>query len=289
MFDRFVTVDWSANNRPKVGPDSIWICNLGAEGCQTVNPRTRGDAEARVRSLLVDALARRERVLVGFDFPYAYPRGFAQALGLAGEPWRAVWRYLADAIDDDPRTNRSNRFAVASAINARLAAHAFWGRPSGQLFDHLSAKRDQVRYRIEAETVGLAEWREVERLLRSRGGRPHSAWKLLGAGCVGSQALTGIPVVARLRDDPGLAGVSRVWPFEVRVPPVPPGEPAVVHAEIWPSLAPVPSTEGRVKDEAQVVQVARELRDRDAAGTLAEAMAAPPSDAAEEGWILGVE
>ena len=63
IFDRFITVDWSANNRPKVGPDSIWICNLGPEGWPTVNPRTRGDAEARIRALLVDAVARRERVL----------------------------------------------------------------------------------------------------------------------------------------------------------------------------------------------------------------------------------
>jgi hypothetical protein len=32
IFDRYVTVDWSANNRPKTGKDSIWICNLSADG-----------------------------------------------------------------------------------------------------------------------------------------------------------------------------------------------------------------------------------------------------------------
>ena len=35
-----------------------------------------------------------ERVLVGFDFPYGYPAGFAAALDLTGPPWLAVWRYL---------------------------------------------------------------------------------------------------------------------------------------------------------------------------------------------------
>jgi len=224
IFDRYVTVDWSASNRPKTGKDSVWICSLGDDGEPSVtNPPTRRTAEAAVRDLLVDAVERGERVLIGFDFPYAYPIGFAAALVLDGQPWRAVWEFLDGHVQDDRETNENNRFDVASAINARLTHHAFWGRPWTQVHDHLSARRDQVRYRLDGETAGLSEWREVELVLRRRGHPPHSTWKLFGAGSVGSQTITGIPVVSRLRHDPELMTISRVWPFEVTVPELPPG------------------------------------------------------------------
>ena len=289
IFDRYVAVDWSANNRPKTGKDSIWICNLSADGePDTANPPTRREAEDEVRGLLSEAVDQGERILIGFDFPYAYPSGFAATLGLHGPPWLAVWQYLATRIQDD-HLNNNNRFEVASAINGQLIHHVYWGRPSQPSLDHLSSRRDKVRYRIEGETHGLSEWREVELALRSRGSHPHSTWKLLGAGSVGSQALTGIPVVLRLRSDSHLAATSRVWPFEVKVPELPEGRPAVVHAEIWPSLFRVPSVEGQVTDESQVIGLAQEFRDRDRTGRLRPLFAAAASSSTkEEGWILGV-
>jgi precorrin-8X/cobalt-precorrin-8 methylmutase len=291
-FDRYVVVDWSAGSVRRTGRDSIWTCSLGAAGdAATRNPPTRRAAEAEVRRLLLDAVRAGERVLVGFDFPYAYPRGFAAALGLRGEPWRAVWAELERLVRDDrPTPNASNRFEVASALNGRLTGHAYWGRPERQPHPHLSMRRDLVRYRLAGEAAGLSELRDVEDRLRRRGRWPQSAWKLLGAGSVGSQALTGIPVVGRLRHHPALAPASRVWPFEVLVPDPPPGRPAVVHAEVWPSLFAVPEVPGMVRDEAQVVHLARRLRDEDRDGGLGALFAAASeSDASgEEGWILGV-
>jgi precorrin-8X/cobalt-precorrin-8 methylmutase len=76
IFDRYITVDWRASNRPRTGKDSIWICTLGLdEPPSTMNPRTRGAAEAALHRLLATAVDHRERVLIGFDFPYGYPRG----------------------------------------------------------------------------------------------------------------------------------------------------------------------------------------------------------------------
>src|SRR6266487_144038 len=292
MFDSYVTVDWSASNVPRTGRDSIWVCSLGAEGeASTRNPPTRRDAERLVRRLLHDAVQRRERVLVGFDFPYAYPRGFAAALALGGEPWRAVWAELERLVRDDwPAPNSSNRFEAASALNGRLAHHAYWGRPPGQPHPHLSARRDVVRYRIEGVGAGLSEWRDVERRLRRRGRHLQPAWKLLGAGSVRSQALTGIPVVSRLRHDPALESVSRVWPFEVRVPDPHAGRPAIVHVEIWPSYADIPEVAGQVRDRTQVIGLAERFRGEDRTGGLRDLFAAAgASDASgEEGWILGV-
>ncbi len=289
IFDRYITVDWSASNRPRTGKDSIWVCVMDAAGnAVTQNPPTRARAAAIVLDVLQRFATNGERVLVGFDFPYAYPAGLAAELGASGPQWLAVWRYLVGQVRDDEK-NVSNRFQVAAGINARLGHEVFWGRPSSQPFEALSARRDRVVYRLEGEDGGLPEWREVEALLHMRGRHPHSAWKLFGSGSVGSQALTGIPVVSRLRYDGHVADISAVWPFEVSVPELPEGRGAVIHAEIWPSLVSVPVASGQVKDQAQVLCIARELRDRDRAGGLAGLFAAAPANCRlDEGWILGV-
>jgi len=290
LFDRFVIVDWSASNRPRTGKDSVWIADLDATGSlRTQNPATRGRAEVALRSLLRRAVESGERVLVGFDFPFGYPRGFAAALNLDPPAWWATWRLLSAEIRDLPETNANNRFEVAARLNARLGAHAFWGRPGARALADLSARRDRVVYRPGNGTSGVAERREVETAVGARGQHPQPVWKLLGTGSVGSQALTGIPVVARLREDPLLAGVSAVWPFEVAVPELPPGRAAVILTEIWPSMIPIPDVDGRVKDELQVLAVASSYLEQDRTGTLVEAFAAAPARAGdEEGWILGV-
>jgi precorrin-8X/cobalt-precorrin-8 methylmutase len=290
LFDRYLIVDWSASSKPKGGKDSVWIADLGSDGPPlTRNPRTRREAEAIVRGVLREAVDERHRVLVGFDFPYSYPAGFACALGLDGAAWEAIWKCLAESIEDDDR-NVNNRFHVADEINARLPNPVFWGCPNGKVFDHLAPTKDQVIYSLDGEGEGLAEWREVEAILHAHRQHPQATWKLNGNGSVGGQSLTGIPVLARLRSDPALAAVSLVWPFEVAEPNFPDGEAAILHAEIWPSLRDIPAVEGQVKDESQVIFLAEEYRSRDLAGTLGSLFAAASSPAAlEEGWILGVE
>jgi hypothetical protein len=301
LFDRYVAVDWSANSVPKRGRDSIWVRSLGAGDAAgggphdlVANPRTRAEARVLLRDHLVAAVSRRERVLVGFDVAYGYPAGFAAALGLDGTPWRATWDLLA-ALVHDGDDNGNDRFTVASELHRRLGAEVFWGHPHGRDVPHLSARRDRVRYAPGPGGV-VDEWRATEQRLRARGHHPHQVWKLYGAGSVGSQALLGIPTVAALRDDPGLAPCSRVWPFEVGVPELPVGAPAVVHAEVWPSLVDLggtaadPRSTGAVRDRLQVEQLALHLCALDDAGDLAGHFAAAPADptvTAEEGWILG--
>jgi precorrin-8X/cobalt-precorrin-8 methylmutase len=295
-FDRYVIVDWSAAGRPRVGPDSVWIASLGSRGvAATRNPPTRGAAALELGDELVDATRRAERVLVGFDFPLAFPRGLATALGGDGTSWNAVSEYLETSLRDDDATNGNTRFEVAAAINARLGHHVFWGCPPRRAGRDLSARKGRVQYRADertgptdGQTAGLAEWREVERLLRKVGFHPHSAWQLLGAGSVGGQALTGIPVVRRLRRHPALAETSRVWPFEVLEPRLRERMPAVIHAEVWPSLVPLHVPDHEVKDRVQVIRLAERLRELDRADLLLRIFAAAPPGSEEEGWILGV-
>ena len=118
MFDAFVMVDWSAANVPRQGRDSIWICWHDRQGERLDNPPTRHRAQALLCELLTAALDRGERVLLGFDFPFGYPAGFAARLGLAGPPWRALWDEIAHLVEDRP-DNRNNRFAAAAVLNER--------------------------------------------------------------------------------------------------------------------------------------------------------------------------
>src|SRR5215831_12368907 len=116
MFDTFAIVDWSAAAVPRIGRDSIWICWHAPDGERLENPPTRRAAKRLLGDWLAAALARRERVLLGFDFPFGYPSGFAARLGLSGQPWRAVWDEVARLVQDD-EDNANNRFDVAAVFN----------------------------------------------------------------------------------------------------------------------------------------------------------------------------
>src|SRR5271163_5147545 len=194
MFDSFVIVDWSAANVPRIGRDSIWICRRCGDRETLVNPPTRHAAKALIAEWLMAACASDERVLVGFDFPFGYPAGFAARLGLSGPPWRAVWEEIARLVSDDER-NSNNRFDVAAAMNERVSGNRFpfWGCPARRARNYLGPKHHRSH-----EQNGLAERRLIDEYMT--GCQP--CWKLLGAGSVGGQVLTGIPVVRALREDP---------------------------------------------------------------------------------------
>ena len=124
MFDTFVIVDWSAAGTPKTGRDSIWICAVDRDGSERLieNPRTRHGAKILLGELLSDATARNERVLLGFDFPFGYPAGFAQRLGLAATPpWRAVWDEIAARLTDGAN-NQNDRFKVRKPVKIQYAS-----------------------------------------------------------------------------------------------------------------------------------------------------------------------
>ena len=266
LFDAYIAVDWSGSSKPKCGTDSVWLCKRGSP---PENPSTRHEATNRVRELLQEIVAAGKRVLVAFDFPYGYPLGFAELVAPGdGPPWRRTWNALARRIRDEA-LNANNRFEVAAHLN--VDGGPFWGCPAGRARDALTVKR-----RISFPHKGLQEFRAVERTVRG----VQSAWKLYGAGSVGSQALLGIPRVASLRDDPALASVSAVWPFE------PTRAARVVHVEMWPGL--VAPAAHPIRDAGQVEALVAHWARLDEAGGLAALLKAPPSSSTEEGWIFGV-
>jgi hypothetical protein len=235
---------------------------------------------------LATAMSRNARVLIGFDFPFGYPAGFAARLGLAGMPWRAVWDEIARLVSDDEH-NFNNRFDVAAALNERISGgrFPFWGCPAASPRDCLGPKHHRRH-----EQDGLPERRLIDEYMTTA----QPCWKLLGAGSVGGQVLTGLPVVRALRDDPRWRDKARVWPLETGLTAQPSG--ALMMAEVYPSLWSVSPRGNEPKDAAQVRTVARYFAERDEAGELDALFAGDPGLTreqrnrveTEEAWTLGV-
>ncbi len=265
--DRIAILDWSAANRPRRGVDSIW---LGLDDGTCWNPPTRVQAYDLMAGLIGDTLARGQTLMIGADFAFGYPAGFARAL--TGQPGAlAVWDWLARHIEDDSQ-NRSNRIAVAAAINARLPGLGpFWFNPTRQSHETLP-HRGSLRHGNP-----FAEHRRADASARGA----QSPWKLGGAGAVGSQVLTGLPVLQRLRR--AFPGQIAVWPFEPLTAPVILAEvfPSLLADEVRARLGP-----GRIKDQIQVTLLARALGSLRSLAPLLDI----PADArlADEGWILGL-
>ncbi len=288
IFDAYLTVDWSGAAHPRTGRDSIWLhlaVRRGAaiETRHLSNPATRAAATDQIAQLLSELLATGKRTLVGFDFPFGFPAGVASRLGLPAPGWRGMWELLSREIDD-AADNANNRFKVAATLNRRLSGGPgpFWGCPASEASADLTEKKP---------TGGsLPERRAADRITPSA----QPVWKLYTTGSVGSQALLGIPCVARLRNDPALAPVTRIWPFETGLA-APDDATRIVLAEVYPSLVAPTRLAGLPKDAGQVVAIARHFAERDSMGLLAADLAGPASLSPEErrsiedeeAWILG--
>ena len=267
-FDTVAIVDWSAGNDTGPAPrkDAIWV-GLTRQGHaeDPIYIRNRALAEDALSSLIEAELSAGCRLFLGFDFPFGYPRGFAGALTGTDDPL-AVWAWLEARVEDSPKSN--NRFDLAGEINGRFpGVGPFWFNAIKREIDDLPRKDTRAGH-------GLPEKRRAEE--QSKG--TFSCWQMGGAGAVGGQVFTGLPVLERLRRR--FAGRIAVWPFE-------PLDRPVSFVEIWPGLInpAVKEAEARggIRDAHQVRMLAR------AVSRLPEARLKVMLDvnAPEEGWIMG--
>ena len=281
MFDRILTVDWSAKNGRALGADSIWLADTTDGEIALLNCATRAEAVERIGQAIADELAAGRRIFVGFDFVFGYPVD-ARALPGGGR-WEAVWKHLADQVEDGD-DNRSNRFAVAANLNKAFEGDGpFWGYPH----QHHGRYGELPFRRPDYERLGVRERRTIDRAAKA--GSP--PWKLAGAGSVGSQGLLGIARLQALRERFGDA--LAVWPFETafadRL------DAKIVLAEIYPSLWPVDPSFHAVKDACQVATLARgfaRYRDRGAFPALLDGPRREHAGAREaalthEAWMVG--
>ncbi len=294
LFSAYVIVDWSAAAKPNTGADSIWIGVLKRDvrfrlAFESFNPPTRAEAEQRLNLILDDLKKRSEQVLLGFDFPFGFPRGFAKALNLPGDPpWRAAWDQIDKMVTDKPN-NTNNRFGVGSEINRRMTGgpFPFWGCPPKDALTTLQPKRTR-----DHGPSDLPKMRHADIAAKSSS----SIWKLYYNGSVGSQAILGIPVVRRLKLARGEA--MKVWPFETGFKTLTEEDLEgvdVLATEVYPSMFKLNALPGEVKDLSQVRTTAEHFARLDEAGNLGavfdptKSMTADAISVAEheEGWTLG--
>ena len=264
-FDRFAMLDWSSgrDTGPRPRKDAIWLGINGEEAKAPQYLRNRQLAEVALADLIDDTLTRGARLFLAVDFTFGYPRGFARAVTGSNDPF-ALWAYFADRIEDSPKDN--NRFDVAGEINRRFGGKGpFWGNP------------------LKRDIAGLARNKKdydnpfpERRLCEQEAKGAFTCWQLAGAGAVGAQVLTGLPVLHRLRLR--FPNQIAVWPFEPLSRPI-----AVV--ETWPTLInPAVHAAGGIRDAEQVRLMARAFSALPPE-TLAQMLAV---NAPEEGWIAGL-
>lgn len=270
--DTVAIVDWSASNGPARAPgeNTIWIGTATSAGTTARHFPTRAAAEAHLTSLIDSERSAGRRLLLGFDFAFAYPSGFARRLTGSASP-RAVWQWLAEHLTDEGNLN--NRFHLADRINATFGQGPFWGRPGTLPLPHLPERKT-----ADHAALGIAEHRAAERAVK--GAQP--VWKLFTTGSVGGQSLTGLPMIHRLSRREGTA----VWPFD------PIGNAPTILAEVYPSLlrplVAAKVAQGWITDAAQVTLLASALLRLAQRNALAPLLQIPPDPRIpEEGWILG--
>ncbi len=283
-FDSVMIVDWSAASTATSKTNrenAIWVGRHSRDARSETHFRTRAEAEDHIRTCIETALRNGKRSLVGFDFAFGYPAGFAARL-TGSATAAAVWHWLANQIEDAP-DNQNNRFAVAGRINRLFGGMGpFWSHPRGQTHEGLPARKAG----IDHARLGVGEFRLVEQVATGA----KSVWMLCNPGAVGSQSLVGLPMIHRLSQ---MDGVS-VWPFQ------PPSTPVVL-AEVYPSLLsravnhalhsarPTGIGKAAVKDQIQTRLLAQALFALSKGNQLA-ALLHPPAGRpqnTEEGWILG--
>ncbi|WP_371225610.1 gephyrin-like molybdotransferase Glp [Roseovarius sp. 2305UL8-3] len=262
-------IDWSGGNDtgPTPRKDAIWmgVVRAGHED-PPLYLRNRMEAEQAICDLIDTELAAGRRLAIGFDFPFGYPQGFARELTGSDDPLQ-LWDWLEARIEDAPNAN--NRFDLAASINAMFPGTGpFWFNGLHRDIPGLTRKDTRAGH-------GMRERRACEEQTKGA----FTCWQLGGAGAVGGQVLTGLPVLARLR---------RRYPDHIAVWPFQPLDTPVALIEIWPGLinASVKRAEaqGGIRDAHQVQLLARAL-----SGLSPDAMKRLLTvDAPEEGWIMGL-
>ena len=298
-FDAYVMVDWSSSSKLTTGNDSIWLAD-GAwtdTSFQAGEPRnlsTRRRAQQAILETVRAFVDRGKRVLIGMDFAFGYPAGFASALGLplTGGAWRALHEHFGQQVTDSP-SNAHNRDEFADACNRRVAPNGpgpFWGCTRSSTTPTLTQHRQGV-FTFPYAGV-LDEWRITDRRA-AKIVTTQSVWKINCGVSVGGQTILGIKYLNDLARELD----AKRWPFDTGWSVPSPRGASVWFAEIFPSLVRYPEWEEEYRsqrDRTQVQSCVRRAAERDANGTLGITFAQPAGLSAselaqvvgEEGWML---
>ncbi len=267
-FDAVLMVDWTGggDTGPTPKKDAIWMARAaGGHADAPEYVRNRLIARDRLAEEIQKTLDAGERLMIGFDFPFGYPQGFARHITGSDDPF-ALWQWITDRAGD--LKDGKNRFDLAAQMNALLPGDGpFWFNGIKREIDGLSRKKPP--------TLPVTELRKAETLAKGA----FTCWQMGGAGAVGSQVLMGLPILQSLRAM--FPDQIAVWPFE-------PLDRPIAFIEIWPSL---------IAAEVAANQQPDEIKDAAQVRTLAAAVSRlSPTEleqmldvhAPKEGWIFGL-
>jgi len=205
-FDAFVAIDWSGAKGPGYKGIAVAMCAPGGAPPYLVRPGHRW-TRTEIAEWLEGKLQGAERLLVGFDFAFAWPLGARGYRGLDGTSTWSVFD-LWDAIEDS--SGGEDDFGCQAVVDHKRFAPLFW---------------------TDKDRIMPMDWRPGIRqaecaCIGETGARPESVFKLVGPKQVGKAALTGMRVLRHLRI--GNEDRVSVWPYE-------PARDSVL-VEIFPTL-----------------------------------------------------
>lgn len=152
-----------------------------------------------------------KRLLVGLDFTFGYPAGFARALGLMVDrgAWRALHEYFASRVTDSAE-NLHNRDAFADECNRSAIGVGAPGPFLGLCCTCSHSLPNTVRHwSVPVPQHGLEEWRTTEIAAR-RQVTTQSVWKLNCGVSVSGQTILGIKNL----DELARSVDGHRWPFD---------------------------------------------------------------------------
>lgn len=294
LFDSYFVVTWSAASKPNTGNDSVWIAAQTPDARMklqnmSVNPDTRAKAAEQLIAAIGRLLKRGDRVFLGLGFPLGFPEGTASALGLkaADTPdWKLLQNFVAKEIKDKP-DNTNNRFALAARMNRLMTdgPFPFWGCQKKDELTTLPVKKSR-----EHVPEDLPEFRVTETV---KPASSSSVWKLSYGSATGGLALTGLPLLAKLREAFGES--MAIWPFETGFTDLSDLDAQLIIAEVSPESVAKTVPSGNHKTQKVTESLAESIAERDSKGLLMQDFDQPErvlgpdilEKALQEGWILG--
>jgi hypothetical protein len=283
LFDVYIAVDFSGSKDQSRQKSSIVVAEAQCGTASKIQKDrfTRWEAVLYLLQRILHYNSDGKRVLCGFDFCYAFPRGFWSDLTDRSEAWDEVIADMANglaqlpAIEEKPESN-ARRWAeiVNQKISRRfeIGSGPFWGPGFSQLKDP----------RFPFSKVSFSEYRLAER--RGPGFKP--IFKIGGQGAVGLQSLCGMPYLHHIRTTClQQKAPLHCWPFDGWEPE----GPAHFLVEWYPALY-NEGTKSHEADALACVNWAMELDGREGLRSyfVPDLSEEKRNQATIEGWVLGI-
>lgn len=191
-FDQFIGIDWSGAKGPALPGLQIAVAEPGQGAPVLVLPPTgRWWTRPAVLDWLMDRL-RAARVLVGFDFAFAYAHedlgGYFPETGPSPGGARDLWALVEDVCQDAPEL-----YGAPFYYRKDLPFRRHFLSPAGK------GDLYTLRHRLTEAACAVVT-------------SPHPVMKCIGAANVGTGSLAGMRLLHRLKRD--MDNHVAVWPFE---------------------------------------------------------------------------